>query len=390
MRKMMGRLATFTVLALILAVTGASFTAPSSGAESRAGLPLAVLQDDDGNDDSSGEGGDDDGDDDSAEEAEDQQEQIEEQQEELEEEREEQREEAADDAEDAADDANDDGPGVVVPAAAYSVEVECTASTDANRTECTFATVAPAGGKKVSHLVIPDDVVCVGVRGGDFLAVDPDPLTNAAGYRATGRGPWQLVLDGEVTTSGSATYWLRAANSVFPATGLGLSCATPAAVPETAATATSDATVKATTESVSPTIPVTLEVTREAAGATFTPVPSPTIPAATPIVTGAVLVNTYACTGVPVDTSTFDWYGACEPGGSHRFVLAPDGGGGLLAADTVKAGEASFVDLTPGLYDLDDVNDRWCHAESDAVTAEGKVEVTAGAETTVWLFYCDE
>ncbi len=51
-------------------------------------------------------------------------------------------------------------------------------------------------------------------------------------------------------------------------------------------------------------------------------------------------------------------------------------------------GEATFADLPPGRYDLDDVDGAWCHAESDAVNAEGDVVVEAGVATTVWLFYC--
>lgn len=256
------------------------------------------------------------------------------------------------------DDDRDDRGEAVRPAARYRVEAACTVAGDATRTECAFTGIAPIGGEMVSGLVIPEGAVCAGVLDGDFEAVDPGSGTNLTGYQATGDdGPYTLILDGAVTTGGTSTYWLTAAGEVFPAAGPGLAC------DESAGGATTKST------STGP------EATPEAATA------------------GAVTVSAYTCTGVPADTSAYDWYGACGPGGEHRYVLAPvegDDATGLHAAETSKTGEATFGELPPGQYGLEDVNANWCHAESDSVNADGNVVVDAGADTTVWLFYCQD
>lgn len=274
---------------------------------------------------------------------------------------------------DRGNDQDNESSAPVQPPAGYRIEVACTPVSNAARTECTFTGVVPEDGKDVSHLVIPEDVVCAGVLDGDFGDVAPDPNTNVTGYRATGNDPYSLVLDGVAATGGAATYWLKAADAVFPATGLGLVCG------DRSASDTLAATLEGTAESTPATSSVTFETSLEATQAA-------------PPTTGAVVVSTYACTAVRADTSAYDWYGACDPGGEHRYVLAPLEGEAaeLHAAETSTTGEAAFPGLAPGTYDLDDVNGAWCHAESDGVDAEGNVVVEAGAETTVWLFYCHD
>ncbi len=331
------------LLTLLLLLAGA-FAVPSVPVVDDTGFASVAAQDDDNDEDD---------------EREDDKEEREDEKEERKEDKEENRQEKEDNQDDDQDD--DDGANPVEPSAAYGVDVACTSTADATSTECTFTAVAPTDGKKVSHLVIPEDAICADVLDGDFDRVDPDPNTNVTGYRATGNEPSLLILDGQVTTGGAATYWLKVASEIFPATGPGFFCDEPAAAGPA-------------------------DLTAEIPDAT---------PPATPDdepATGTLTVSTYGCTGVPADTTEFDWYGACDVGGDHRFVLAPaeDDASDLLAADTVKSGEATFTDLPPGLYDLDDIDANWCHAESDAVNAEGDVVVEAGADTTVWLFYCQD
>lgn len=247
----------------------------------------------------------------------------------------------------------------VTAVADYRVEVTCEPTNDGADTACTFAPVAPEGGKKVSHLVIPDDVVCAEVIGGDGDFVDPDPNVRVTGYRFTGNTPYTLVLEGEVTTLSTATYWVKAANYVYPATGAALACD----------------------------IAATLDESTPPAGK---PTPEPTAP---PAATGTIVVEAYACANIPADTSDFDWYGACAPDTTvHSYQLAQDtdATNPLHTADSDDTGTAAFGDLAPGAYNLDDTGDRWCHAESDSVNAEGNVVVEAGVTSTVWLFYCPE
>lgn len=241
----------------------------------------------------------------------------------------------------------------VEPDAGYGIDVACTVAGDATRTACTFSAVTPAGGKAPSDLVIPEDTVCARVIGGDFSTVAPDPITNVTGYRATGHGSSTLVLNGQITLGGSATYWIKAANEVFPAPGARLVCG--------------DLAASTTTESTPPTATVAMPTT------------------------GTVRVNTYTCTGVPADTSAFDWYSACAAGGEHRYALTLAAGDATdaHATDTANTGAATFLGLPPGTYDLHDVNAKWCHAESNNVNAQGNVVVEANKETTVWFFYCD-
>jgi len=346
------------LLAILLLLAGI-FTAPAIRTAGDANFAVVAGQDDDGGDD-----GDDDGDDDREEEREEDAEEREEEREEREEEREERQEEREDERD---DDEDDDSLNPVEPDAGYDVDVACVTADDAASTDCTVTGVAPATGEDVDSIVIPERALCVGVIDGERDYVDPDSDTNVTGYASRGNdGSLTLTLEGRVTTGGAATYWLTADNEVFPATGPGFFCEEP----PTPATAEGTA-------------PAGLEFTLDAT-------PSATLESAP--ATGSILVSTYVCTGVPADTSAYDWYGACDAGGDYRFLIDPVAGDAtdLHAAETSKTGEATFADLPPGRYDLDDVNANWCHAESDAVNADGDLTVEAGAETTVWLFYCQD
>ena len=238
------------------------------------------------------------------------------------------------------------GKEQVEATAGYTVTAACTPASD-DTTACTFSATAPEGGKKIQLLELAASEVCAEVLGGEYTYVDPDPHANITGYQSKGE-TFTLILDGVVTTGGATTYWIKAANYVFPASGPGLVCGEP----EAAAT-------------------------------------PPSTPA---IETGTVVVQIATCGDVGTDTSGFDWFGACDAGeAGHAFTLTPldTGSDEVAAAATSKTGIATFGDLAPGTWDLADPARHWCHAESNNVNAEGNVVVTAGGETTVWLFYCD-
>ncbi|HYI23802.1 MAG TPA: hypothetical protein VD767_00195, partial [Thermomicrobiales bacterium] len=250
------------------------------------------------------------------------------------------------------DDDGNEGRGndedAVAAADNYQVSVSC--QPGGVETICTFDPVAPDGGKDVSHLVVPEDVACADVIGGSGDFVDPDPNAHVTGYRFTGRGPYTLAFEGLVAVSGTATYWVKAASAVYPAAGPGLECAAGASLDDPAGKAT----------------------------------PEPTVPAAP--TTGRAVIEALGCPDVPADTSDFDWYGHCPPDGDlHRYLLSRDTSdtNPLLAAQTNASGTATFDDLGPGAYHLEDADARWCHAESDNVNADGNVVIEAGATTTV-------
>jgi len=257
------------------------------------------------------------------------------------------------------DDNGDGGTNInVANAGEYMVEVACELDAEANQTECIFTGVAPEGGKDFSHIDLPEEAVCTDVIDGNHEYVDSDPNTGVTGYKSKGgEGSFTLVLDGEVTVAGSTTYWFKVSGEVFPATGPGLRCGDLAAENSTLSTPTSEL-------------------------------------ASTPAVdTGTLVVNTYQCADVPADTDSFDWFGECDPtGGVHEFTLAQ------VDTDTDDArseesgvsGSVAFDSLAPGTYHLEIVDTKWCHAESDNVTAGGDVVIEAGQPTTVWGFVCDD
>lgn len=254
------------------------------------------------------------------------------------------------------DDKDEEETGVAAVPAGYVIDVACDEDADAGTTECVIAATAPEGGKKVGFVQVPADALCAEVVETDAELADPEPHTHVTGYKSRGsEGSLALVLDGTVTTAGTATYWIKAGGSVIPVEGPGFSCGVAA---DTAATVTLE-----------------IDVTPTATEA----------PAA-----GTVVVDVLTCADVPADTTDFDWFGQCQPDGAteRSFTLTPDGGTPMTAT-TAKTGEATFADVAPGDYALDLVDGSWCHAVSDRVTAESKVVVEAGVTSTVWIFVCE-
>lgn len=262
----------------------------------------------------------------------------------------------ADEGKDESGNGDEKGNGVVEPAAPYRVEVECAFDAAAGQTTCAFTGVAPPGAKDVSHVDLPAKEVCAEVGGGDAEYVNPDPNTRVVGYKSRGsEGTFTLVMAGEVTPGGTATYWFKTGDGVFPAPGPGLVCG------------------------------------ETEPQATFVLEPLPTAEATPP---GAIVVRTYACGAAPVDLAAFDWYGECEPGlDGVPFALSLTEGTQHTEVDdgaTDPDGVLRFEALAPGTYHLAGVDVVWCHAESDNVDERGELVVAAGAEVTVWIFLCGE
>lgn len=253
-------------------------------------------------------------------------------------------------------------PGPVTAAQGYTIDVTCQYQAVDDHSTCTFAGTALEGAKKVTHLVVPIDALCAEVLGGDGRFVDPDPNTHVTGYRTPGStAATDLILAGEVTTGGKATYWFKSGGNTFPVTGPGLVCKEhePAAAVPTEAPATE-------TPLVTPTPDVTDS-------------------------SGAVLVQVYQCpiTDAAAVGDDYDWYGACAPGGGNlAFRLTASGSETGSTQTTADDGQIRFGDLAPGLYQLTIVDSAWCHAEADEVDADGNVIVSAGEQTTVWIFTC--
>lgn len=107
--------------------------------------------------------------------------------------------------------------------------------------------------------------------------------------------------------------------------------------------------------------------------------------------TGAITVYKFACP-VTTPSATFDWYGRCDPQGQGvRFSLSSWDGTTLTpitVGSTDSDGILRFTRLQPGIYDLQEVDAAWCHAESDNVNADGRVVVRAGERASVWIFNC--
>jgi len=232
----------------------------------------------------------------------------------------------------------------------YTVNVNCVYQSVDDLTNCSFEGLALEDAKKVGQLVAPEDQLCTTVTGNDGMYVDPDPHAHVVGYRSKGStGKLTLVLSGNVSVGGAATYWIKAGGDVFPVRGPGLICLAAAA----AATATAHSDVSDST--------------------------------------GALLVQTYNCP-IAAPQPDYDWFGACTPAGTEStFRLTPPGGTGSddRTDATDESGQAQFGNLEPGLYDLARVDKNWCHAESDNVDQTGKVIINAGERTTVWIFSCN-
>jgi hypothetical protein len=107
--------------------------------------------------------------------------------------------------------------------------------------------------------------------------------------------------------------------------------------------------------------------------------------------TGAITVYKFACP-VTVPPTGFDWYGRCDPQGQGvRFSLSVLNGSQFVpvtVAATDPDGILRLTQLQPGIYDLQEVDAAWCHAESDSVNAQGNVVVEAGERASVWIFNC--
>ncbi|MFT4037731.1 MAG: SpaA isopeptide-forming pilin-related protein [Thermomicrobiales bacterium] len=107
--------------------------------------------------------------------------------------------------------------------------------------------------------------------------------------------------------------------------------------------------------------------------------------------TGAITVYKFACP-VTTPSSSFDWYNRCDPQGAGvRFSLAVQNGDRfdpVTTAETDADGILRLTRLAPGIYDLQEVDAVWCHAESDNVDANGHVVVKAGERASVWIFNC--
>ena len=248
---------------------------------------------------------------------------------------------------------DDDDSGVpppVVPVGEFRVEVLCAFSADAGMSECAFTGMPLSSVTGDVSFLVPVDVVCAGLAGGQFEYVDPDPTIQLSGFRPVGSERWlTLILEGVVAPSGTATYWFQTDAGVFPATGPALAC-TPA-----------PAGADPTPPPVTPTV---------------TPEPS----------TGTLVVSTHTCTDVPENRSGYDWFGQCAP---LAYQLVAVGTPGAATPETTVPAESIFEELAPGMYDLGSLGFTWCHARSDNVTSESEVVIEAGARTTVWIFLCD-
>jgi hypothetical protein len=248
------------------------------------------------------------------------------------------------------------------PLAAYTVHVDCVYDAASDQTTCAFDADSPAGAKKINLLDLPSDEICAQVVGGDARYVDPDPNTGATGYRSTDPdGKFTLVFSGRVTSDGSATYWIKAASDIFPATGTGLQCAT------------------AQTSAPAPTVPAAA--------------PSATATSVSPEVTdttGSIVVRAYTCP-IASPVAGYDWYGQCTPvsaGSPYRLMRLDSATRDGMTTSTDDSGRATFRSLQPGTYQLTQANGDWCHAQSDDVNADGNLIVKAGERTSVWVFTC--
>jgi hypothetical protein len=244
--------------------------------------------------------------------------------------------------------------------ATYTIRVDCSYDAAADQTTCTVDADHPEGGKKINLFVLSADDVCAPVVSSDAKLVDPDPNTGITGYRSTdSEGRLTLVLSGTVTAGGQATYWIKAASTVFPATGTGLVCANDAAN-QTAAVTPAPAETQ---------VPVTPEVSDT---------------------TGSVVVEAHDC---PIATpqADYDWYGQCTPatsGSRYRLTRVDSETRDGLTTSTDATGRATFRALPPGTYELTQAEGDWCFAQSDNVNSDGSLTVAAGQRTSVWVFDC--
>jgi hypothetical protein len=251
-----------------------------------------------------------------------------------------------------------DKDSAVVLLERYMVDVACEFDPIDETTTCLLTRIAPDGGKDVGFLQVPETAICADVIAHDGEYNDSDPHTRVAGYKSKGdKASLALELDGEVTTQGTESYWLKAGGDTFPATGPGFDCHAPG---ETFTLETADK------ETGNPT------------GATED--------------TGTLRVHVFTCEGVPEDTSEFDWFGTCVQGPeSTEFSVTGYSSGdenGETAA-TGPEGEITFASLDPDTYELGMFGGIWCHAKADNVTTDSGLVVEANSDTNAYIFICD-
>jgi hypothetical protein len=240
----------------------------------------------------------------------------------------------------------------------YMVDVACEFEPIDETTTCLLTGIAPDGGKDVGFVQIPETAICADVIAHDGEYNESDPHTRLAGYKSRDdKSSLALELDGEVTTLGTETYWLKAGGDTFPATGPGFDCHAPG---ET----------------------FTLETADKETGD----------PTAATEDTGTLRVHVFTCEGVPKDTGEFDWFGNCVQGpeGTEFSVTgySSDDENGETAA-TGPEGAITFPSLDPDTYELGMFGGIWCHAKADNVTTDSGLVVEANSETNAYIFICD-
>lgn len=111
-----------------------------------------------------------------------------------------------DDGEESEDDGDGDGERVD-PAATYLVAVSCAYVPAADQSTCGFVGITERGIGDIDAIVVSEATICAPVTGGVY-ADAVDPATGGTGYGspAEAGGIVTLILDGEVTTSGTATF----------------------------------------------------------------------------------------------------------------------------------------------------------------------------------------
>ena len=142
-----------------------------------------------------------------------------------------------DDDEDGGDDDDCGSTGAVTQADApvtatepLGVDVSCEWSPDSERSTCAFIPVGTDAD--ALDLLVPIKGICADVTGGDYETDSLDSVDDedTAYYSARdGEIEVVLVLNGEVSTSGSTIYWIETGGGRQPAAGLGVTCEIPAA-----------------------------------------------------------------------------------------------------------------------------------------------------------------
>ena len=177
----------------------------------------------------------------------------------------------------------------------------------------------------------------------------PTPASSATSRRAAGvcsASSWRAT----VTPGGTAIYWFKAGNGVFPATGPGLVCGE---VAQLAADTTTEINVTGTLAT-----PATADAARAS---------------------GAVAVHTYAC-AADAETAAVDWFSACRTRRLRGALHPLHGGPDQTRNDrrwrhrTQRRDPVRRPDT--GHLQLDAPDTVWCHAESDNVNDRGELVVT--------------